>query len=63
MAPRFNKTKGEVFLALKKFNIELYLASENLAGSDPMVIPYMVVNRQFITLYGIITGSLSANYS
>ena len=40
MAPRFNKTKGEVFLALKKFNIELYLASENLAGS------YTIYGRQ-----------------
>ena len=35
------------------------LAPKNLAGSDPVIIPYMVVNRIFITL-GIITGLMSA---
>ena len=42
---------------------KLYLARENLADNDPVIIPYMVVNRWFIALYGIISGSLSANYS
>ena len=41
----------------------IYLARENLAHSDLVIIPYMVINIRFITLYGIITGSLHANYS
>ena len=33
------------------------------ADSDPVIIPKKVVNvRLFFTLYGIITGSMSANY-
>ena len=46
------------FLALSLS--QLYLAHENMADSDSVNIP---VNRQFTTLYGIITGSLSSNYS
>ena len=44
----------------------LYLAVSDpvtLVDSDPVIIPYMVVNRRFIALFGIITGSLPANYS
>ena len=44
-------------------SLDLYLARENLADSGPVIIPYGVIDRIFITLYGIITGSLSANYS
>ena len=41
-----------------------YFARENLADSGSVIIPYnMVTNRRFITLYGIITGSLSAKFS
>ena len=39
------------------------LAHENLLNSNPVIIPYMVLDIRFITLYGIITGSLSAIYS
>ena len=42
---------------------KLFLTRENLAESDPVIIPYMVVNIRFITLYGIISGSLFADYS
>lgn len=42
---------------------ELHLVRENLVDSDPSIIPYKLVNRRFMTLYGIISGSLSANYS
>ena len=42
---------------------KLYLAHEQSADSDPVIIPYMVINRRFTALYGIITGSLSAYYS
>ena len=41
----------------------LYLAREKLADSDPVIIPYKVINRMFTTLYGLISGSLSAYYS
>ena len=37
----------------------LYLAQENLAGTNPAIIPYKVINRRLIALYGKITGSLS----
>ena len=47
---------------LEKYS-ELYLARENLADSDPVIKPRMVVNRRFIALHRIITKSLSANYS
>ena len=42
-----------------------YLANENLAESEPVIIPlYKVVyNIRFISLDGIITGSQSANFS
>ena len=40
----------------------LYFAHEQQAKSDPVIIPYKVVNIRLITLYGIITGSLSAYY-
>ena len=42
---------------------ELYLAHEKLADTDSVIIPYMAMNWRFITLYGIITGPLSAYYS
>ena len=38
----------------------VYLAHENLAESDPVIIPYKVINSIFTTLYGIITGLLPA---
>ena len=41
----------------------LYLAHKNLADSDPVIMPYKVVNIRFMPLYGVITGSLSADYS
>ena len=34
-----------------------------LKVGGPMIIPYKVVNIRLITLYGIITGQLSAYYS
>ena len=43
--------------------IIVYIARENLAESDPLIIPYIVVNRRFISLYGIIIGPLSTNIS
>ena len=43
--------------------LELYLDRENLADSDPVIIPYKVVKVRFIALYGMITGSLSAYFS
>ena len=39
-----------------------HLAHENLAETYPLIIPYMVVNNLFITLYSILTRSLHANY-
>ena len=39
---------------------DLYLSREN---SDPAIMPYKVVNLRYITLYGIITGSLPDAYS
>ena len=36
----------------------LYITHENLADSDPVIIPYMVVNIRFITLYGHIMSRL-----
>ena len=41
----------------------LNLARNILADSDTMIIPYKVINRIFTTLYGIITGSVSADFS
>ena len=35
--------------------------NEKLAVSEPLIIPYKVINRRFTTLYGIITGSQAAN--
>ena len=47
-----------------EINSDLNLARENVVGSDPAIIPYMVATRQFITLQGIIvTGSLSRQLS
>ena len=40
----------------------VYFARTNVADSDPLILPYMVTNIRFISLYGIITGSLSAKY-
>ena len=42
---------------------QLHTVTMTTAHSGPVIIPYMVVNRRFIILCGIITGSLSANYS
>ena len=45
----------------------LYLTHEDLAGSDPVIkqlkviIPYKVVNRRFIALYGIHSSDGSPN--
>ena len=39
---------------------EVFLAQEYLAECDPMIIPNKVINLIFTTLYGIITGPLSA---
>ena len=36
------------------------LCTWKVGGESPVIIPYKVINRIFITLYGIITGSLSA---
>jgi len=42
----------------------LYLARENLADSNPAIIPwYKVENIRFLTLYGMITMPLCTNYS
>ena len=38
-------------------SLVIYLAHKQLADSDPVIILYKVVNRPFIALYGIITGS------
>ena len=35
--------------------------NKNITDSDHVIIPYKVANHQFITLYGIITGSLPTN--
>ena len=43
-------------------NVILYLTYKKLAGSGPVIIPYKEINRLFITLFGIITGSLPGNY-
>ena len=43
-------------------DVKLHSSRKNLAGSDPVIIPYMILKWRFITLYGIITGSLSAKY-
>ena len=40
-----------------------YLTPENLADSDPVIIPYKEVNKRLNALYGIITGSLYAYFS
>ena len=41
-------------------NCDIMLCRIDLEDSGPVIIPFLVVNRQFITLYGIITGLLSA---
>ena len=41
---------------------KLINAHEKLADIRSVIIPYMVVNKRFITLYGIIKEPLSANY-
>ena len=42
----------------------IYLTRENMAGSNPVIIPYnKVVNRRLITLYGIIIWSLLPYFS
>ena len=55
--------EGSKFIFFADILYRLYLAHEKLADSDPDMIPYKVMNRMLITIYGIITGSLSANYS
>ena len=40
----------------------LHLAHENLADTEPVIIPFKIVNILFTALYGIITGSLPADY-
>ena len=40
----------------------LYFPRENLADRDSAIIPYKVLNRRDITLYGIIEVSLSADF-
>ena len=37
-------------------------SSQDLANSNPVIMPYKVVNVQFIALYGKITGVLAANF-
>ena len=37
--------------------------NKNSADSDPLIIPYKVINVMFTTLFGIITRSLPNNYS
>ena len=49
-----------IFINLSFDLYSLDLARENLARSDPVIIPYRVINVRFKTLYGIITESLSA---
>ena len=41
---------------------EFYLARDKYSDSDSVIIPYKVINCIFSTLYGIITGSLSAYF-
>ena len=41
----------------------VYLTRENLAESYPVIIPCKVLYRRSITMYGMITGSLSAYFS
>ena len=38
------------------------LTHEYSTDSEPVIIPYKVINIRFITLYGIITALLSAYY-
>ena len=52
-----SEVKGLSCIVEKK---QVIFARVKLVDSDPVIIPYMVVNRRFINLYGIITGSLSA---
>ena len=40
------------------FDVVLYLVREKLADSNPVIIPYKVMNRMFTTIYGIIARSL-----
>ena len=39
--------------------LSLYHSHENSVDSDPVIIPYKVINRTFTTLYGIMKGLLS----
>ena len=39
-----------------------FLVHDKLASNDPVIIPYMVINSIFSTLYGIITRLLSTDY-
>ena len=47
---------GDVMRAIISYT---YLICENLADSDPVIIPYKVLSRQFVTLYGITRGSVT----
>ena len=47
-------------LLIKPWNS--HLAHEQLADSDPAIIPYKVMNRLFTTIYGLITGTLPAKF-
>ena len=38
------------------------LRSRTVVGSDPVIIPYKVMNWLFITLFGKVAGLLSVRY-
>lgn len=62
----FNSTINCIHFNFKRtlFNPpRVHGAHEYSADSDPVIMPYKVVNEQFISLHGIITGSQSAKFS
>ena len=40
----------------------LFLAHENVAESNPVIIPYKVVTIRFMSLYGLVTRSLMPTF-
>jgi len=65
IAPTYFKRK-KYTLVLKEVNKAFYQdiihSHKYSVGGDSIIIPYNAIHRRFITVYGIIRASLSANF-
>lgn len=58
--------QANVFLLMERFmkaRAALQLVRANSVDSDFVILPFTEINRRFIPIYGIITGSPSADFS